>query len=232
MRIALETLPYTEQDETFNRELCASDRSIDTQRLLKRNEGLIRHIAEMFHKDIRIDIPLNEVEHIARCGFLLGCRGYTFQKSFVEFIVFYMEQYIFYQIYTEYFLIKVPIEKRIFIQKLYGAFLDKLNTETGTNYYTALTEAAEQIDMPLDMAVQLLSEFMSLSLREVNEDVFTDEIDKMQKWVYQNKGSPINLTEAPLPFVLVLMEAQMQKKEKKRCHLPFQAICNKFVAVV
>ena len=226
MKIDVSAIPYTEADELHNIQLV---RDCKYAELLHYNQKLIKYMATCMRKGLRVKVPSDEMQAFMETGFYLATKAYR-EGKFIDFVVFYMEQYVFYQVYTEYFLVALPVSKRIGIQKLYNEVLKYLDTNSGTNYYDAISTAAENINMPLDRAINLMASFMQLSVKEPDEYEFADEIEKMQKWVC-NKKATLNILDAPLPFVLALMEAQMQRKENTYCKVPFKAICEKFFAI-
>ena len=142
MYVDLSKIPYTSDDECRNIELirrgiCDNDSSV-YDRLLESNSKLITYIAKCFKKSLRLNVSYLELECYATEAFYLACRAYNFNGTFVDFTVFYMEQFIFYQVYTEYFLTALPKDKRYKIEKLYNSVLKYLDKGSPAYPFTAV----------------------------------------------------------------------------------------------
>ena len=220
-------IPYTEEDESSNLKLLKHINIYNSKKvyeeLLIKNFKVIDYLANCFNNSLSLNIEVDELKRYLTEGFYLACRGYNFRTSFIEYAIFYMEQFTFYQVYTEYFLTELPITKRVGIQKLYHRVLKNLDKGSGLNYYDAIIKAADEINMPLSTAINLMSTFLQLSVKEPDEYVFLDELDKMSKWIDADKH---RITDAPLAFILTFIEAQMQEeKDDEHYSLPYSRVC-------
>lgn len=220
-------IPYTQEDEQRNVALLQEGSETAYTVLLQRNDEVIKHIAHRFKGYFNVDIPLQELEMYAIEGFFLAGRSFNFKTTFIEYAVFYTEQHLFYQVYTEYFLPKLPLKKRVAIQRLYSEVLNHLDSGSGLNYYSAIIEAADSIEMSLNEAVELMIMLSQMSVTKPDECQFMEELDNLKHWV-RHKGELKTLCNAPLPLLLMALEANLQKKLGIECAVPFTSICGMF----
>jgi hypothetical protein len=206
----------------------ASGKRKDYAELLSRYSTEIVKVAKEFKKRYNVKMPLSELEQYAQEGFFYACRSYIFKTPFQKYVKFYTEQYLFYQTFVEEFLIHLSAEDRSCLEDLYTVVLKYLDPNTGANYYDAIINAACEIDMPLDYAFELMSRLMCLNPDEkIDELKFEEDTTTMSKWCC-NCNEDVDISTAPLAFMLVLLEKQMGKRNS---NMPFKSICEMFEKV-